>query len=124
MADLIDKNILKSFVPPSALSTENFQDLAGKVYVEDLQAGKVVFEEGDTDKQSVYLLDGQVDVSSSSQQTFVISSGTDISKHPLVNQQPRKHTVTAKVDSKLIRINSELLDILLTWDQLSGIEVL
>jgi len=123
MADLIDKNILKSFVPPSALSTENFQELAGKIYVEDFQAGKVVFEEGDTDKQSVYLLDGQVDVSSSSQETFVILSGTDISKHPLVNQQPRKHTVTAKVDSKLIRINSELLDILLTWDLLSGIEV-
>ena len=50
-------------------------------------------------------------------------AGSDIAKHPLVNQQPRKNTATAKVDSKVIRIDSDLHDILLTWDQLSGIEV-
>lgn len=123
MSDLVDKNTLKSFVPPSALNAENFQELAGKTFVEDVPAGKTVFKEGDNDRQSVYLVDGQVEISSSKGDSKIVISGSEMAKHPLANQQPRKHTVTAKVDSKIIRIDSDLLDILLTWDQLSGIEV-
>lgn len=123
MPDLIDKNILKAFVPPSALNAENFQELAGKTFVEVIAAGKSIFKEGDTDRQAVYLVDGEAEISSSAGESKTVISGSDIAKHPLVNQQPRKHTATAKVDSKVIRIDSDLLDILLTWDQLSGIEV-
>ncbi len=123
MSDLVDKSLLKSFVPPSALNAENFQELAGKTFVEDVPAGKAIFKEGDADRQSVYLLDGQAEISSSAGETKTVLAGSDIAKHPLVNQQPRKHTAMAKVDSKVIRIDSDLLDILLTWDQLSGIEV-
>lgn len=123
MSDLVDKNILKTFVPASALNTENFQELAGKTFVEKVAAGKVIFKEGDTDRKSVYLIDGQVEITSSNGESKVVMSGSDIAKHPLANQQPRKFTATAKVDCDIIRIDSDLLDILLTWDQLSGIEV-
>lgn len=123
MPELVDKTVLKSFVPPSALNAENFQELAGKTYVEDVAAGKAIFKEGDTDRQSVYLIDGHVEVTSSGGENKTVVAGTDIAKHPLANHQPRKHTATAQVDCQVIRIDSDLLDILLTWDQLSGIEV-
>ncbi len=123
MPDLIDKNILRTFVPPSALNAENFQELAGKTYIEDVAAGSKIFIEGDNDRQSVYLVDGEIEVTSGKGETKSVAAGTEAAKHPLANQQPRKHTATAKVDSKIIRVDSDLLDILLTWDQLSGIEV-
>jgi len=62
MADLVDKNVLKSFVPPSALNAENFQELSGKTFVEDVPAGKAIFKEGDSDRHSVYLVDGQAEI--------------------------------------------------------------
>lgn len=123
MPDLVDKNILKTFVPASALNTENFHELASKTFVENVGSGKAIFKEGDTDRKSVYLLSGQAEIVSSKGDSKIVMSGSDIAKHPLVNQQPRKFTVTAKVDCEIIRIDSDLLDILLTWDQLSGIEV-
>jgi CRP-like cAMP-binding protein len=123
MADLVDKNILKTFVPASALNTENFQELAAKTFVENVAAGQAIFKEGDTDRKSVYLIDGQAEITSSNGETKTILAGSDMAKHALANQQPRKHTATAKVDSQIVRIDSDLLDILLTWDQLSGIEV-
>jgi CRP-like cAMP-binding protein len=123
MADLVDKNILKAFVPASALNSENFQELAGKTFVENVAAGQAIFKEGDNDRKSVYLVDGQVEVSSSSGETKTIISGSDMAKHALANQQPRKQTATAINDCQVVRIDSDLLDILLTWDQLSGIEV-
>lgn len=123
MADLVDKNILKAFVPASALNSENFQELAGKTFIEDVAAGKAIFKEGDTDRKSVYLVDGAVDIVLANGEKKTIAAGTDAAKHALANQQPRKATVTATVDSQIVRIDSDLLDILLTWDQLSGIEV-
>lgn len=123
MPDLIDKNVLKMFVPASALNSENFQELAGKTFVENVAAGKAIFKEGDTDRKSVYLIDGQVDIVSGAGESKTVISGSEMAKHALANQQPRKFTATAKVDCEIIRVDSDLLDILLTWDQLSGIEV-
>ena len=121
--NLVDKSVLKSFVPPSALNAENFQELAGKTVVEDVAAGKTIFKPGDNDRKTVYLIEGELEIGADGGAVTSLKSGTDLAKHPVANHQPRKHQVVAKTDSKITRIDSDLLDILLTWDQLSGIEV-
>ena len=123
MADLVDKTILKTLVPPSALNAENFQELAGKTYVEVIPAGKTIFKAGDLDKQKIYLIEGEVALTNEQGAATSFVAGTPNAKHPMAQQQPRKHTALAKTAAKIIRIDSDLLDILLTWDQLSGIEV-
>lgn len=123
MSELVDKILLKSLVPASALNTENFQELAGKAFVEALPAGKMIFKQGDNDKKNVYLLEGEVIITSATGQPTLVKSGTPAAKHPLANQQPRRHTATTKVPSRITRLDGDLMDILLTWDQLSGIEV-
>ena len=123
MADLVDKTLLKSFVPPSALNAENFQELAGKTFVEEIAAGRTIFKQGDTDKKTIYLIDGEVVLSNDSGEATSVSAGTQAGKHPLASFQPRRHTAVAKTTCKITRIDSDLLDILMTWDQMSGIEV-
>jgi len=125
MADgqLVDKNILKTLVPPNALNAENFQELAGKAFIEDLTAGKTIFKAGDVDRKTTYLLEGEVVLSDDAGRQTTIRGGTDAAKHPLANAQPRKQTAKTKTNCKITRFDSDLLDILLTWDQLSGIEV-
>lgn len=123
MAELVDKTLLKSFVPPSALNAENFQELAGKTFIEEIAAGRTIFKQGDTDKKTIYLIEGEVVLSNDSGETTSVSSGTQAGKHPLASFQPRRHTALAKTACKITRIDSDLLDILMTWDQMSGIEV-
>ena len=123
MTKLIDKGLLRTFVPPSALNHENFEELAAKTYVEDVPPGAALFRAGDTDRKAVYLIEGEVELKTDSGQASVVRSGTEQARHPLANVQPRKHTAVAKLPSRITRIDSDLLDILLTWDQLSGIEV-
>ena len=120
---LIDKELLKSFIPPSALNTENFQELSGKAVIEEIAAGRTIFKQGDTDKKTIYLVDGEITMTSNSGEVISVTTGTDAAKHPLANFQPRKHTAVAKSACKITRIDSDLLDILMTWDQMSGIEV-
>lgn len=121
--NLVDKGVLKSFVPPSALNAENFQELAGKAIVEELSAGKTIFKPGDMDRKTIYLVEGEIELTPEAGEKSVVKSGTDMARHPIGNQQPRRHFAVASVASKITRIDSDLLDILLTWDQMSGIEV-
>lgn len=123
MSDLVDKTLLKTLVPVSALNTENFHELASKTFVEALPAGKMIFKAGDNDKKNVYLLEGEVIIAPAAGQAMLLKSGVPAAKHPMANQQPRKHTATTRTPCKITRIDGDLLDILLTWDQLSGIEV-
>ena len=121
--NLVDKGVLKLFVPPSALNAENFQELAGKALVEELSAGKTIFKPGDMDRKTIYLVEGEIELTSETGAKSIVKSGTDMARHPIGNQQPRRHLAVASAASKITRIDSDLLDILLTWDQMSGIEV-
>lgn len=120
---LVDKAVLKSLVPANALNAENFQELAGKAFVEDAPAGKTLFKAGELDRKAIYLLEGQVTLTDANGRATTLIGGSDLAKHPLANQQPRQQTARARTDCKITRFDSDLLDILLTWDQLSGIEV-
>jgi CRP-like cAMP-binding protein len=73
---LVDKVLLKSFVPPSALNAENFQELAAKALVEEVAAGRTIFKQGDADKKTIYLIDGEVTMTSDSGE--VIYLGSDV----------------------------------------------
>ncbi len=121
--DPVDKDVLKQLVPPSALNAENFQELAEKAKEEEIPAGQVIFKIGDSDRKTIYLLEGEVELKAGDGTVTRVVGGTETARHPLGNLQPRKHTATARTRCVITRFDSDLLDILLTWDQLSGIEV-
>ena len=123
MAKLINKATLKKFVPVNALNQDNFDELASKTYLEEIPAGATIFKTGDTDKKSIYLVEGEVELSAEDGLKTTIKSGTSQATHALSTLQPRKHTAIAKTKCKVTMIDGDLLDILMTWDQISGIEV-
>jgi CRP-like cAMP-binding protein len=120
---LVEKSVLRTLVPAQSLNAENFQELAGKTYLEEVSAGRVLFKKGDVDRKAVYVLSGAVEVVGDDGSTQVIKGGSPESRHPIGNQQPRQVSAKARGSATITRIDSDLLDILLTWDQLSGIEV-
>lgn len=120
---LVSPAVLRTLVPPSALNAENFQELATKAVIEELAAGKTIFKAGDNDRKMVYLLEGEIEVTADDAAPISIKGDSDLAKHALANNQPRKLTATTKTAVSIVRFDSDLLDILLTWDQLSGIEV-
>ena len=120
---LVDKAVLKTLVPAESLNAENFQELAGKTYLEEVAAGRPIFKKGDVDRKAIYVISGEVELLGDSGKTTVIKGGSPQARHPIGNQQPRQAAAKARTAATITRIDSDLLDILLTWDQLSGIEV-
>ncbi len=120
---LVEKQVLRTLVPPSALNAENFEELARKAVKEEIAAGRLLFKAGDQDNKAVYLLDGEVELFDDTGRQDTIKSGSMEARHALANHQPRQVSAKALTNCVITRFDSDLLDILLTWDQLSGIEV-
>ena len=115
---------LKSFEPISILSTERLEELQGLVDVEVLGVGVTIFREGDVDDQSIYLLEGDVQMSSVSNPNLdsSMTHKAKDAKHPLAEGQPRQVTCTAMTLAKVLRVDNSVVDYMLTWDQLAVAE--
>jgi CRP-like cAMP-binding protein/rhodanese-related sulfurtransferase len=119
----IDPKIIKELSPINSLNSENAQDLISKIKPETINAGQFIFKQGDMDKAHIYLVKGEVEVVSDRKVIKIISAGSAESKHPLAHTFPRAVSVRAKSDAVIIRVNSDMLDIMLTWDQTGSYSV-
>jgi formylglycine-generating enzyme required for sulfatase activity/rhodanese-related sulfurtransferase len=120
----VDKKLLQEFAPLNALSNERFSEVSDKIIIEEVLAGRYLFRKGDRDNQSIYLLEGKVNLIDGFRKvTGEVEAGTDMSRYAISNQQPRPLSARAVKKCIIARIDSGLLDVFLTWDQSSSAEV-
>jgi CRP-like cAMP-binding protein len=120
----VEPSFLSAFSPLDGLKNENRRALARKTVLRELGQGRLLFKEGDTDKRTYYLATGLVELLSNGRIVGSIRGGTPDARHALAPILPRR--CTARVASEKIEylsIDSDLLDVLLTWDQTGQYEV-
>jgi CRP-like cAMP-binding protein len=115
--------ILKTFSPLDGLKAENLHALARKVHIRELSGGRTLFKEGDSEKKTFYLVNGSVELRADDKLMGTIRSGSPEARAALAPGLPRKFTARASDDIEYIMIDSDLLDVLLTWDQTGQYEV-
>ena len=115
--------LLKTFAPLDGLKRDNLAALAKKVSVRTMPAGRVLFKEGDTDKRTVWVVAGMVEMQEGSRTVAMIRGGTPECRNPLAPQIPRKQTARAVDEVSYLAIDSDLLDVMITWDQTGSYEV-
>ncbi len=109
--------ILKSLIPICELTATNFQELIRNIQLEFLSAGETLFRRGDTDTNTIYLINGEVSITDGEGNAKQIDHRSRLSRYPLDHHLPHHQTVTAISDIRYIRIENNFLDMLLTWDQ-------
>ena len=119
----LDLSILKTFSPLDGLKAENLHALARKTQVLDLAAGRVLFKQGDTDKRTFYLVAGSVELRSDDKVVGTVRAGTPEARVALSPSLPRQVPARAATLLQYIVIDSDLLDVLITWDQTGQYEV-
>lgn len=123
MAFAIDSNQIKSFSPLDSLNPENVQDLLKKISPIEVKPGHYVFKKGDTEKSHVYILKGEIELVIDKKVVKLIRAGTPEGLQPLAHSFPRPLSARAKDNSVVMKINSDMLDIMLTWDQTGSYSV-
>jgi len=120
----LESTLLRRFSPLDGLKSENLRALARKTTLHQLEQGAQLFREGDARKQTVYLVRGKIDLLSGGQLIGSVTAGTTEAQHPISPLIPRRHTArVASEHIEYLAIDSDLLDVLITWDQTGIYEV-
>jgi len=120
MTEHMDVARLGGFSPFDALKAKNLSSLIEQVTIQQASQGQKLFKRGDTDKRSIYLLSGTVELTGDDTGERTITGGTEEANCPIAPTLPRQQTAVALDDVRYFSIDSELLDVTLTLDQ-SGI---
>jgi CRP-like cAMP-binding protein len=120
----LELTLLRSFSPLNGLKNENLRALARKTVMRELGQGRTLFKEGDTDKRTFYLVTGTVELLTGGKIVASVSGGSPDARHPLAPVIPRRCMARVASDRiEYLSIDSDLLDVLLTWDQTGTYEV-
>jgi HD-like signal output (HDOD) protein len=115
----IDKNLLAGFLKPYDITPEGFMELAEKSNLESILPGRPLFTRGQYDHWVFFLVEGNVELQAKDGVT-TITGGTEKALLPLAPGTPRRATVVAKSPIQIIRINSELLELLTSPETSDG----
>ena len=119
----VSVELLRTLTPLEGMKRENLHALAKKVTVKQLTAGRTLFKEGDADKRTIWVIRGLVEISEKSRTVAMVEGGSADARAPLNQSVPRKVTARCVEDVDYLAIDSDLLDVMITWDQTGSYEV-
>ncbi len=124
MADeQISTELLRGFSPLDGLKRDNLAALARKVQIREMSPGQLLFKEGDTEKRTLYIISGILELVDQAKVVGTVEGGSELARNPVAPVYPRRVTGRAKDRVQFISIDSDLLDVMLTWDQTGTYEV-
>jgi CRP-like cAMP-binding protein len=114
---------LNNYHPLDSLSPDNLKEIAQKLEVSELKKGDPVFKEGDKDDRHIFLHTGNIALIKSGKTLKTIEAGTADAKTAIAHIIPRNFSCTADSDVVIFRIDADLLDTLLAWNQTGSFRV-
>lgn len=115
----VDFQILVELDPLSSLSSLRVRELGELCQVERIKQDEDPFRGHGVAGQSVYLVKGMLALNYSDGNKMNISAGSEWARHPIGKRQATIASARALTDIELIRIDDDLLDIMVTWDLFS-----
>jgi CRP-like cAMP-binding protein len=122
-ATSVTTDLLRRFTPLDSLRRENLAALAKKIEVRNLESGKTLLREGDVDKRTYYLVSGTLELVDRSGASRLLRATSEDARNPVTPMLPRRFQVRAVDEVEYISIDTDLLDVMLTWDQTGSYEV-
>jgi CRP-like cAMP-binding protein len=119
----VELDVLRSFSPLDGLKRENLHALSRKTRLQQLDSGRVLFKEGESDKRTIYLVEGEIELRVGDRTVSMLRAGTPEARIAVGAGQPRRFTARAMSDITYVAVDSDLLDVLITWDQTGSYEV-
>jgi len=113
---------LAKYIPMNTLDAERLLDLSQHARMVSLAKKSRIFQHGDQDSLVIFLYEGSITLKNKTS-TITLTADDKDALMSLDPHQPRLYTAIANSDVKLIYVERNLLDILLTWDPYSGYQV-
>jgi len=119
MARSLDVKVLAGLEPISTFGSARLRELLDYCRIETVPEGNDPFRTHGLEGQSVYLVDGEIELVYLDGNRVAINAQSEWAKHPLGKRQPDIVAARALRESQLLRVDDELLDRMVTLDQIS-----
>ncbi len=119
----VTPEMLMSLSPLEGMKKDNLVALCKKVTVQQISPGRQLFKEGERDRKTYWLLSGLVEIREGDRTVAMIRGGSADARNPLANHQPRKMSARAVDQIEYIALDTEMLDVMITWDKTGTYEV-
>lgn len=119
-ASRVHVQMLKVLEPIASLSDARLEELAALCQVESAGRNSDPFRLRGIAGQAVYLLRGELALAYSDNFSTVLVGGSEEARHPLGRGGKMFVSAKAITDVELVRIDRELIDVMMTWDQLAN----
>ncbi len=110
-------DLIRQLIPINELPQDVQNQVIVKGEIFELKKKDLVFNQGDRDNFSYYLLDGEIELEANKQVHNSIVGKADRARYPMAQLQPRQFTGKAKVASIILRLDRDVLDKLLVMHQ-------
>jgi rhodanese-related sulfurtransferase len=117
MQDILDIRVLAALEPISSFNPARLRELLDYCHVESVVQGIDPFQDRSPAGHSVYLLRGELEVVYEDGNRVLIRSGSEWARHPIGKRQPAIRSAQAMSNVQLLRVDDDLLDRMVTWDQ-------
>ena len=116
----IDKSVLAKFEPMARLSPNRLEELAAVCFVNKISEDLDPTRMSSNGTQALYLVAGDLGIRYENGNKLILRAGTDAAKHPVDTNRLQIKDTIALTPIEVVHIDVDLLDIMMTWDQLSG----
>jgi rhodanese-related sulfurtransferase len=116
----VDVETLKRLEPVGSLSGERLRELADLCYVENVSRNLDPFRMRSIAGQTVYLVRGEMTLTYPGGASVILTGTSEEARYPLGRRGAMFESAKAITDVELVRIDDDLLDIMVTWDQLAA----
>jgi len=117
---IADSSLLDHLEPIARLSEGRRKELAALCFIETVNQDIDPMRMNMTKAaQAMYLIKGDLGLRYDDGRKVRLRGGTEVTKHP-VNADTKVTDTIALTDIEILRIDMDLLDIMMTWDQLSN----
>ena len=116
----ISKSTLVRFEPVARLSPSRLEELAAVCFLEPVSKNLDPTRMLNNGMQALYVVTGDLGIRYENGNKVILRAGTDAAKHPVDAGRLKIKDTIALTSLDIVRIDLDLLDIMLTWDQLSG----
>ena len=111
-------NYITKLIPLCDIKNKkNLKDLYKNILLGRMPANATLYRSGDNNEFTYYLLSGQLALTDTNGNKTILNSEDSHCRFPVGYDQSNKYTVQTNTDISYLKINSQTLDVLLTWDQ-------
>ena len=115
--ELLDSVDLTKFEPFSTFSAEKMKDIEKSANIVQLPPGKHIFDQGDMDSNSIFLLSGQIALVAIGHPAITIKAGSNEALQPVADYKPREVTALAHSRISIMNIETSLLEELIAHNK-------